>query len=469
MRVLYLSRLQDVGKAESIALYAARQWEAVLKANPSMSLIWTVPRGTPDKDLEWLRDMLGERATFWEAHPKRGPRRIGSFTTEEVYDAFGQYQSEHLYDVVVTNQPQALPLYRTVMTHHMQQERYAVTTPVIAQQMWTATAEAEKESSGFYAGAKDVASEALGAFFADTNVWESEHLFRSWIATMRRYVQPAVLDEVLRNSCVIPMGFPMALQDEIRARRSDPTGVVMWGARWSASKRPEDTMKVLAATKCPVIVTSPDALNVVRQEWPSFECHAFAGPAEFVATAEQASAFVCMSRTESYGIGWLELLAAGVLGVFDDKPWVRDLLPEYPYVTSSTDDMATMARWMANNALPLERSYWAEFVRSKHRVDLNAMLFDELLTTSFRQSLEEDARLGRGSIAQQVDEALRFTGGGDEDLVWDAMTEFSSGRRYGMRGDPISRMYLRRIAQVLGWHDVGTGPRAEFRKEGFPS
>jgi hypothetical protein len=54
---------------------------------------------------------------------------------------------------------------------------------------------------------------------------------------------------------------------------------------------------------------------------------------DYVANARRTGMFLCVSNFESFGIYYLELLMAGAVGVFLDRPWVRRLLPDYPYVT----------------------------------------------------------------------------------------------------------------------------------------
>lgn len=52
---------------------------------------------------------------------------------------------------------------------------------------------------------------------------------------------------------------------------------------------------------------------------------------------QQYGGFLCTSKNESFGIYYLELLASGVVGVFLDRPWVRKLLPDYPYIVKKDE------------------------------------------------------------------------------------------------------------------------------------
>lgn len=63
----------------------------------------------------------------------------------------------------------------------------------------------------------------------------------------------------------------------------------------------------------------------------------FKGRQEMAEGVRQYGMFLSTSMFESFGIYYLELLKSGVVGVFLDRPWVRKLLPNYPYVAKSED------------------------------------------------------------------------------------------------------------------------------------
>lgn len=58
--------------------------------------------------------------------------------------------------------------------------------------------------------------------------------------------------------------------------------------------------------------------------------------------------FVSTSAYESFGLFYLELLFSGVIGLFVDHQWVRNLLPGYPLITGA-GDMPAMLCWAHEN------------------------------------------------------------------------------------------------------------------------
>jgi hypothetical protein len=57
----------------------------------------------------------------------------------------------------------------------------------------------------------------------------------------------------------------------------------------------------------------------------------------YVANARRCGMFFSVAQYESFGIYYLELLFAGAVGVFLDRPWVRRLIPEYPFIVKKDE------------------------------------------------------------------------------------------------------------------------------------
>jgi hypothetical protein len=58
---------------------------------------------------------------------------------------------------------------------------------------------------------------------------------------------------------------------------------------------------------------------------------------------DEVDVFVATSKEESYGLQYLELLAAGAVGIFPDRPWARAILSDtYPLVYSTVNEAKTM-------------------------------------------------------------------------------------------------------------------------------
>lgn len=70
--------------------------------------------------------------------------------------------------------------------------------------------------------------------------------------------------------------------------------------------------------------------------------------ADYIRNCQKSGMFICTSVHESFGLMYLELLAAGVVGIFLDKKWIRNLLPDYKLITDKKG-LATMVASVYND------------------------------------------------------------------------------------------------------------------------
>jgi hypothetical protein len=138
----------------------------------------------------------------------------------------------------------------------------------------------------------------------------------------------------------------------VRAEEEVP--VVQYPAMFmTMRKNPEQFLKICAAVRArtPLNVRmrlhksgiKADVLESVRgQEW----VQTMPVPATKQAYYDMLpteTAFLATSSDESYGIGFLESLYAGLIGVFPDKPWCRQILPAgYPFLFKSDEQAEEM-------------------------------------------------------------------------------------------------------------------------------
>jgi hypothetical protein len=114
---------------------------------------------------------------------------------------------------------------------------------------------------------------------------------------------------------------------------------------------------------------------------------------EYMQSAREMGMFICTANFESFGIYYLELLASGVVGVFLDKEWNRELLPEYPFRTDC-DNLAAMAVQVYENfdaAKNVLRDTVLSVIDRKYRIDHFASRMVELLDEQINRGKDEGA------------------------------------------------------------------------------
>lgn len=501
MRVLYLSRADEFRDKSSLVIIAKSILGHMLRDDPEMYVTWVVPKGTKDEVLdEYVLKPLGDAAPrmgFVKCMAGLSGRSLGYFLTEDVWYALTQTKVAVPYDVVLSNQLALTPIWHTVLTNRYQASRYAVQVPIVNWQMWTATHQQLAEVPEYYAGEPDVVAESLASLFA-TNVWESEVLYKAHLDTMKRYVQPSVLKQIKDQSHVMANGVDWPNLDAVFRNRESRivTGDgprLFWGGRLANQKKPRVTFPLmqkvatavgLSGERVVISTNRPESdpdVDWCRSTFPDWALHTGVDRTGFFGLMAQGDVFLCNSPSESYGVAWLEMLATGMLGVFDRAWWNETLLPDwYPFVTDSADEQVAMATALLKQ-WP-DGPLWTEYVpkvrawiREEHNEVRSAHRLGVLLRSKKTEAMR-DQRITPAIADLAVDAAWSCLHDRDqegpipEEEVWIRMSDLSdTHREFGKPGDLISRMYLRRLLETRGWRDVCRSRQVEFvPPEGAP-
>lgn len=502
MRVLYLNRGDAFKDTSSLVIIAKSVIRYMLESDPEMFVTWVVPRGTKDDDLmKFVLAPLGEnarRVRFEKVAAGLSGRTLGYFFNEDIWYALTQTKVQVPYDVVLSNQMALTPMYSFLLANRYQSMRHNVDTPIVNWQMWTATTQQLKEVPEYYAGEADVVAESMSSMFA-TNVWESEVLLEAHLQTMRQYVQPAVVRKVLAESKVIANGVDWPNLQKVFAARMERAaagqvgGRLFWGGRLANQKKPRVTFPLMRRADLiasagldgrdegyqPVISTNrpegdPD-VQWVRETFPDWELHTGMNRDKFFEVMSKGDVFMCDSPSESYGVAWLEMLAAGMLGVFAPAWWNETLLPKwYPFVHEDPEERARMAGSLLRDFPdgPLFKEYVPrvrEWIEQEHNEQNCGTRIGDLLREKKAASLVKDAAKGRSTIGQLAHRALEGLWDGSrpvpQEEVFAAMSGLSeTTREWGKNGDLITPMFIRRALEANGWRDICQSAAVEYVK-----
>lgn len=489
MRVLYLSRADAFDDTSSLVIIAKGMLGHAMRADPELFVTWVIPRGAKDAQLqEYIVSAMPDpsRIRFEKLNAGLAGRTLGYLFNEEVWYRLTQTKVGVPYDVVLTNQLALTPMWHTVLANRYQASRYHVPVPIVNWQMWTATMRQLEEVPEYYAGEADVVAESLSSLFA-WNVWESDVLYASHIETMEKYCRPAVVEAVQKRSEVISNGVDWPRLNELYEQRMasiDPKEkpVLFWGGRLANQKKPRVTFPLMEqirqATGVPVVVSTnrpesdPD-VSWTRDTFPEWSVYAGKNRTEFGQLMTEGDVFLCNSASESYGLAWVEQLALGMLGVFEEFWWVKQLLPAwYPFVTPDKHEQVMIAKALIES-WP-DGQHWVETVprvREWIEREHNEARAGWMLSRTLQREKDRSmfGKRSGGSIAKLIREAAEDVHAGARDyavpfdLVLARMRErSSSGRDFGKPGDLMSRMYLRRLLELQGWRDVCRSDAVEF-------
>ena len=497
MRVLFIGRTDQFDGKSSLTNLAMSLMGLMLKRDPEMQVTWTVPTGTPDDLIAAnLLAPLGEaaqRVKVVKCQATFGGRLLGYFLSEPLYHLLAQTKTTTPYDVILCNQPALMPLYRTLLRNKYQAARYNVSTPIVGWQLWVASDRIRKTMEEYVNSDEDILAESMGSMAADQNVWESSFMLDDHLQTVRKWLSPAAIRHIRDTSVMVSEGVDVegvrkvALQARLDRAADGGMPGLFWGARLANQKKPRTTFPLMREVvgqmegRVYPLVSTSTAEGGGQGQWakgnfPDLNVRFDQSRSQFVMNMRQGDVFMSNSPYESYGIGWLEMLAAGMLGVFERAFWTDMLLPDwYPFVTEDPKEQVQMAvallRDWPNGPL------WQEYVPKvrqwldeEHDERVQAERFLEVLHKAYRQGMEEDEPLARSSIGDVAAQAAEALWDGStpipEEDVFAKMQELSDANRdWGKKGDMITRFYLRRCLQLRGWKDTCQSSEVEFVKE----
>jgi hypothetical protein len=494
VRVLFLGRADQFDGKSSLTNVAGNLLGLMLRQEPSLQVTWTIPTNTSDALLhEHYLAPLGEagaRMNFVKCEATFGGRLLGYFLSEPMYHLLAQAKTRTPYDVILCNQPALMPMYRTLLRNKYQASRYNVDTPIVGWQLWLATAHLLEDVPEYVGGELDVLAESMGSLAAEYNVWESQFMWDDHLRTVRKWLSPAAIRRIQESSTLVNEGVDVDGLNAARLTRTQRAAEggkpgLFWGARLANQKQPRRTFPLLRevygrmAGQIDVLVSTSTAEGGGQGQWakeafPDLTILFGQNRAEFVSNMTAGDVFLCNSLNETYGLSWLEMLAAGLLGVYERKWWVTESLPDwYPFIADDPHQQVDMAVALLKDWPngPLWREYVPrvqEWVAKEHDERLQAARFLSVLRLAHAQGLTNDEALTRSSVGEVVDKAAHDLWTGvplPEEQVYARMNDLSTAaREWGKPGDMITRMYLRRCLQVRGWEDTCQSNRVEFVK-----
>lgn len=177
--------------------------------------------------------------------------------------------------------------------------------------------------------------------------------------------------------------------EHVQPRNEPEVPVVLYPAIYlSARKQPQLFLDVVErlVKRTPIKVearlheshlVSEQAMRLSRRDW------AWVGPLtasreDYWSALARTTAFLATADEESYGLAYVEALAAGVVGVFPDRPWVRGILPEnYPFVYRTPAEAEELLHRAVTDTAACRRELdeavggsFLEWLRARHNDDL---------------------------------------------------------------------------------------------------
>lgn len=490
MRVLFLGRVDRYDGRSSLGNVARQLLTEIVNRHDDVHVQWATMDSVSEDEFRWyvdsyLRTGNDRRIAQVPIQASVEGRELGYFATDEVWRTLRQVRADIPYDVVLCNQPAMIPVYAFLLHNRYRASQFNVRVPIVGWQVWTATESMLENVPEYYAGENDVLAESMSSIAADANVWESTPLWEDHLRTIRKWLAPSAVRNIVGKSQVVNSGIPMDQLDLIHRRRIQRMRAqdgpnLFWGSRLAGQKQPKRTFPLMEKLALaiqlggkPLVTTQTDVgakAEAYQHQYPLIEFRFGANRSAFHDAMAVGDVFLCHSICEGYGSAWLEMLGAGMLGVFKDEWWVRPLLPYwYPFIAKNDDEMIEMAHLLLGE---WPYGLWNEYgdrirqwVRDMHDVPHCAESLWSVMNDQHERVLKEDQQIAGRSIGVLVlDACMRLGNEFTEDELHDKMRELSDAdREWGKRGDIVSRMYIRRMAECHGWRDTCEDDAVRFR------
>ena len=135
---------------------------------------------------------------------------------------------------------------------------------------------------------------------------------------------------------------------------------------------------------------SEPAMRLSRRDW------AWVGPLtasreDYWEALARTTAFLATANEESYGLEYIEALAAGAVGVFPDRPWVRAIVPAtYPFIYRTPAEAEEMLYRAVTDTAACRHEIdlaadgdFAKWLRTRHDDDLFELAIAERVAEWF--------------------------------------------------------------------------------------
>lgn len=410
--------------------------------------------------------------------------------TMDLYDILNIQKTMVFYDAVMNGWIPFSPVIKHVLKTKF--EMMSVDVPIFNWSTRVLNDDRERMAAYNQYGESVVVADILG-YLTDYSMFNLEHEKKLALEVARKYLSFPMVKRLMETSTIgNPVGIRTDELDKVygERKRSHTDEVTMYfGGRWTAMKRFDDVLNITSkifqsGRKVKGICSTPEMkteeeLDALKTKHPFCEFHAKTSKVDFFKKLVQGDFFICLSTTDSFGTAYWEMLYMGLVGVFIDAPFIREVLPPgYPFIAKNEEEVAAMVCMLVDmlatedGRMQVEKLISEARKRLKERNDSiegNRKIYewtknktDEHWNKHFR--LKGGLHTLIGTVTEQL-----WSEGGDGftfSSVMERMSKLSeSGREFGRKGDQINRFVLRRMILNNGYVDMCEQDEPTFRKK----
>jgi hypothetical protein len=360
MRVAFLLRAKGSDTGSGLRL-SRRMIKNLLDENDDL-FVHVIVGSRFDHAQEFWYDGTGHtRLAVHQVLMDTKPMLQTNIMTEGVYRLLAQDSKTGIVVDGVVNSAFGLGMHLELFTDYTKFQRQVAARPFhVTWDVFGGSLAMQRKKPAFWRTPGQAVLEAVSMLYADRIIHESRQQQQWVMETIREFVKPSVMGQILERSTVINNG--IAIPAEVRRAPSSRKPVPFWGGGLSNGKGFLESMAAVEPTYQAGLVGAQVFTTYEKADHPKVEevraAVARLGGVMRVACREGAfhdamqegDFFVCASEVESYGLAWLEMLYAGLVGVFVRGSGVeKNLPPDYPFIVDSIAEAREAVARIAHN------------------------------------------------------------------------------------------------------------------------
>jgi len=389
--------------------------------------------------------------------------------TRDLWDKFSVNRTTVAYDAVLNWRVMTSPLLKKALK--AKYERFSVDVPLFNTTTRVPVAGDRYRAQKYnYFGEDEIMGELMG-YLMDYSVVLLDEEKRLAMQEGRRYMNPATLKKMDERMMVAAIaGVRTADIDKLYDQRdetSDRPPCLFWGGRWVSQKGFSDMLELCKRIYSTgrdirfVFTTAEDRESEIvelKEKYPYIEFYDKVNREEFMKKMIEGDVFICLSKVESFGCAYWEMAYAGLVGVFVDAAFSREVLPDgYPYFAKNNNELLEKTLWVLSN-LSSARDWLDKIrdrIRDKYDVDKEDIRVFEWMKEEVAKK-RAPRMTGSGSLAQLVKDALKGEDGpiSMTDVCQRMKKASIANRDFGRKGDIMNSFYIRETIMSAGFDDL---------------
>jgi hypothetical protein len=403
-----------------------------------------------------------------------------AYLTGDLYHIFMRGKSDIFLDAVFNSRPIVSPLLKRIMRPRI--SWYDAVVPVFNFYPYIKILDKKRMSEMFY-DESDIVGDIIGVF--NDYMIDCDFDIQEIVGEMRRFFRADVVDRFIKERFngkffgIVTEDIDCIYESRSKVKREKVN--LFFGGRWVAQKGFYEMLQIFEKVRSVVDVGvimltqwdyGEEELNKLRSKFPFIDFRTRVPRSEFLkAAVNEGDVFVSVGEN-AVGLGYLEMLYSGLIGVLDGRSKFNfEIVPEgYPFFAYGFNDFVEKVCLVCRNIERI-RNEWVDKIRKHIAEKFNYTKNVEGILRWVRKKCNDEIdrkNIKKGSMFELIRNAVRSFGDKEftmEDLC-NRMTELSVKKLEFRNLTILNLNYIRQAAIAAGARDLCNSENPVFKYEG---